>query len=279
LLAEQVQGKPLSYNNWIDLDAAFQVARDLGPTGVAIIKHTNPCGAAVAPEGLVAAYRAARACDPTSAFGGIVATAGTLDAALAGELTETFLEVIVAAGASDEARALLARKKNLRLLLVPAAVWVERPAAWIPRPVTGGLLVQAPDLAPDDVRSAEVVTQRAPTEEEWRALALAWTVVRHVKSNGIVFARADRTVGIGAGQMSRVDSSRIAVMKAQSSLVGSSLASDAFFPFADGVEAAAAAGATAIVQPGGSIRDPEVIAAADAAGLAMVFTGRRHFRH
>ncbi len=275
----QLGGKELSYNNWIDMDAAYQLARELGPRGVVVVKHTNPCGAAVGGGSLAEIYERARATDPTSAFGGIVATRGVLDRELAERLIETFLEVILCGEATLEAREILARKKRLRVLTLDEAGWAITGEVLLERPISGGLLRQQADITPDDVRAARVVTARAPTEEEWQALSFGWTVARHVKSNAIVFAHADRTAAIGAGQMSRVDSSRVAVMKATGSLEGTALASDAFFPFADGVEAAAEAGATAVVQPGGSIRDEEVIEAADRLGLAMVFTGRRHFRH
>ena len=279
LRAEQVQGKELSYNNWMDTDAAFQVARDLGPTGVVIIKHANPCGAATSEVSLLDAYDTARGCDPTSAFGGIVATRGVVDEELATTLAETFLEVVLAGDLTEGARAALGRRRRLRVLTLDAAGWEVDETSWLPRPVTGGVLVQAPDLRADDVRGATVVTRRQPTDDEWAAMEFGWSVCRHVKSNAIVFAFGDRTAAIGAGQMSRVDSSRVAVLKATSTLAGSALASDAFFPFPDGVEAAAEAGATAVIQPGGSIRDDAVIARANDLGLTMVFTGRRHFRH
>ena len=279
--ALQLQGKPLSYNNWMDLDAAYNIARDLGKQGLVIVKHANPCGAARSESSLLDAYNKARACDPVSAFGGIVASAGVIDAELAATLAESFLEVIIAADVTSEARELLAVKKRLRVLTLDNAGWAADVAqkSFEPRPISGGLLLQAQDSLDEDVRQSKVVTRRQPSEEEWQAMAFGWAVCRHVKSNAIVFSFADRTAAIGAGQMSRVDSSKLAVMKATSSLQGTALASDAFFPFADGVEAAAAAGASAVVQPGGSIRDEEVIAAADACNLAMVFTGRRHFRH
>ena len=279
--AQQLQGKPLSYNNWMDMDAAYGVARDLGPTGLVIVKHANPCGAARSELSLLDAYDKARACDPVSAFGGIVATAGVIDETLALTLAESFLEVIIASDVTTAAREVLARKKRLRVLTLDGEGWCadEAQGALQPRPIAGGLLLQALDSLDEEVRGARVVTKRQPTEQEWAAMTFGWAVCRHVKSNAIVFSFEDRTAAIGAGQMSRVDSSKLAVMKATESLTGSALASDAFFPFADGVEAAADAGATAVVQPGGSIRDEEVIAAADARGLAMVFTGRRHFRH
>lgn len=278
-LAESLQGKPLSYNNWIDLNAAFNIARDLGPEGVCIIKHTNPCGAARSAESLADAYVLARDCDPLSYFGGIVATRGVVDEALASLLTETFLEVVVAGGVTEGAKRILANKKRLRVLSVPQAGWARPERELLARPLSGVTVVQEADLALDDVRGAKVVTKRAPSDEEWTALEFGWLVVKHVKSNAIVFTASDRTVGVGAGQMSRVDSVNLAVRKAQSSLEGTAVASDAFFPFPDGVEAAAAAGATAVIQPGGSIKDQAVIEAADKLGVAMVFTGHRHFMH
>ncbi len=287
--AEQLQGKALSYNNWIDADAAFRLASDLGPRGVAIFKHTNPCGAALSAGALVDAYRKARECDPVSYFGGIVGTRGVVDEDLASELVETFLEVIVCGGVTPAAASVLAKKKRLRVLHVPEDAWaVAQEATLEPRPISGGMLVQQADGVVQDVRACNVVTARQPTPAEWEAMAFGWKVVKHVKSNAIVFAHQDRTVGIGAGQMSRVDSARIAVAKSGGwgapdvgalSLDGSIVASDAFFPFADGVLAAADAGASAVIQPGGSVRDSEVIEAADSRNLAMVFTGHRHFRH
>ena len=278
-LAVQLQGKALSYNNYIDLDAAYQIARDLGPGGVAVLKHTNPCGAARSEISLSDAYLNARACDPTSAFGGIVATQGVVDEELANHLAETFLEVVLATDFTEGALAALSRKKNLRLITLTTEGWTADGGTVLSRPISGGMLLQDQDIELDVRADWKLATEREPTAEEWDALEFAWTVVRHVKSNAIVFAHGDRTVGVGAGQMSRVDSSKLAVWKARSSLEGTAVASDAFFPFADGVEAAAEAGATAIIQPGGSIRDEEVIEAANRLGLAMVFTGRRHFRH
>jgi phosphoribosylaminoimidazolecarboxamide formyltransferase/IMP cyclohydrolase len=277
--ARKLQGKELSYNNWLDLDAAFQIARDLGPTGVAVVKHTTPCGAAAGGPGLLDAWLRARATDPTSAFGGIVATAGVIDRPLAEALGEVFLEVVLARDVLPDAAEVFLRRKNLRVLTLDETGWARPARELAPKPIEGALLVQEADLAPDDVRGGEVVTRRSPTASEWEALGLGWLVVRHVKSNAIVFAAPDRTLAIGGGQTSRVDAVRMAVTKATSSLAGSALASDAFFPFPDGVETAAAAGATAVVQPGGSVKDAEVVAACDRLGLAMVFTGRRHFRH
>jgi phosphoribosylaminoimidazolecarboxamide formyltransferase/IMP cyclohydrolase len=281
--AEVLGGKQLSYNNILDLDAALGLCLELeGPSAV-IVKHNNPCGVASDGAGLAAAYRAARECDPVSAFGGIVAVNRTVDAELAALLAETFLECVIAPGYSDEARAALAGKKNLRLVATgpwtPAVSAVDAPPSYGVRSIAGGMLLQSVDLATSPARAAKVATRRAPTDEELAGLDFAWRVAKHVKSNAIVFCRGTRTVGIGAGQMSRVDSVRIAELKAQSPVPGCVVASDAFFPFRDGVEVLAKAGATAVIQPGGSVRDEEVIAAADEAGLAMVFTGMRHFRH
>jgi len=288
--ARQVQGKQLSYNNINDTDAAYELVAEFDPAegpAVAIIKHANPCGVATGGS-LVEAYRRALACDPVSAFGGIVALNGTLDAAAAREIVEIFTEVIIAPDASEEAIAIVAGKKNLRLLL---AGGLPDPAArgLSIRTVAGGFLAQDRDAGRIGRGDVRVVTKRAPSDTEMADLLFAFRVAKHVKSNAIVYARNGATVGVGAGQMSRVDSSTIAAKKAsdaaraaglgESPAIGSVVASDAFFPFADGLLAAAEAGATAVIQPGGSIRDEDVIAAADAAGLAMVFTGMRHFRH
>ena len=300
--ARILQGKALSYNNWVDADAAFQLARDLGPSSVTVIKHTNPCGAATSERSLVEAYRKARACDPVSSFGGIVATPGTIDVAFAQELVETFLEVIIASDVDADAREILSRKKNLRVLVVPPSGWRQEVGSLACRAIAGGWLLQQTDVPNEDLRQGKVVTKRHPTESEWQALAFNWRVATHVKSNAIVFGQADRTLAIGAGQMSRVESAKLGVMKAlgprdegniqsffravadtigqqEHDLMGTAVASDAFFPFADGLEACAQAGASCVVQPGGSRRDAEVIAAADRLGMAMVFSGRRHFRH
>jgi len=285
--AELVQGKAPSYNNLADADAAYGLAREFGPPAVAIIKHNNPCGVAVC-DTLAAAYEKARACDPVSAFGGVVAANRALDGATAREIAGLFTEVVVAPEADEEARAILAAKSDLRLLLagVGAGEGGER---LMVRTLDDGFLVQTQDTARVTADALETVTRRAPTEQERADLLFAFTVAKHVKSNAIVYARDGATVGIGAGQMSRVDSSRIAAQKAaeasaaageaRSRAEGCVVASDAFFPFADGLLAAATAGATAVIQPGGSKRDDEVIAAADEQGLAMVFTGLRHFRH
>ncbi len=275
--ARQVQGKELSYNNLNDTDAALECVAEFDQPAIAIVKHANPCGVATAPS-LVAAWDAALACDPVSAFGGIVALNRTLDADTAERIAAIFTEVIVAPDATAEAQAVLARKKNLRLLLTGA---LPDPAAAgrTLRSVAGGLLVQDRDAGRIGRANLRTVTRRAPEEGEWDDLLFAFRVCKHVKSNAIVYARNGVTIGIGAGQMSRVDSARIAAHKATSPTAGSVVASDAFFPFADGLEALVAAGARAVIQPGGSVRDAEVIAAADAAGVAMVFTGMRHFRH
>jgi phosphoribosylaminoimidazolecarboxamide formyltransferase/IMP cyclohydrolase len=288
--ARQLQGKELSYNNINDTDAAYECLGEFDATrtaAVVIVKHANPCGVAEGAD-LVSAYRKALACDSTSAFGGIVALNRTLDADAARAITEIFTEVIIAPDATDEAIAIVATKKNLRLLLA-GALPDPRTMGLTVKTVAGGLLVQSRDNAVVDGMTLKVATRRAPTEAEMRDLKFAFRVAKHVKSNTIVYAKDLATVGIGAGQMSRVDSARIAARKAQDAADelklaapmtrGSVVASDAFFPFADGLLVAIEAGATAVIQPGGSIRDDEVIKAADDAGIAMVFTGVRHFRH
>jgi phosphoribosylaminoimidazolecarboxamide formyltransferase / IMP cyclohydrolase len=288
--AKQIQGKELSYNNLNDTDAAYELVAEFDPdrsAAVAIIKHANPCGVAIAPT-LAEAYAKALACDPVSAFGGIVALNRPLDAEAAREIVKIFTEVIIAPDASADAKAIIAEKKNLRLLL----------AGGLPDPkaegltfhsLSGGFLAQSRDNAVVSQADLKIVTRRKPSEAEFADLVFAFTVAKHVKSNAIVYARAGATVGIGAGQMSRVDAARMAAWKAEdtakarglsvSLTQGSVAASDAFFPFPDGLQAIAQAGATAVIQPGGSMRDADVIAAADRAGLAMVFTGMRHFRH
>jgi phosphoribosylaminoimidazolecarboxamide formyltransferase/IMP cyclohydrolase len=284
--ARQVQGKELSYNNLNDTDAAFELVAEFPGPACAIIKHANPCGVAEAGD-LRQAYLKALACDPLSAFGGIIAVNRPLDAATADEIARIFVEVVIAPDADDGARALLATKKNLRLLLTGGVA--DAAAAGITfKSLAGGFLVQNRDNAVSGPE-LKVVTKRAPTNAEMADLSFAFRVCKHVKSNAIVYAKGLATAGIGAGQMNRLESARIAAWKAEeaariatlpeSLAKGSVVASDAFFPFADGLEAAAAAGVTAVIQPGGSIRDNEVIAAADKAGLAMVFTGMRHFRH
>jgi phosphoribosylaminoimidazolecarboxamide formyltransferase/IMP cyclohydrolase len=287
--AEQVQGKELSYNNLNDANAALELAsefRESEPT-VVIVKHANPCG--VATRGtLIDAWAEALACDSVSAFGGIVATNRPLDAATAEAITQIFTEVVVAPDADDEAKAIFARKKNLRLLLTGELPDPARPGQSL-TVITGGLLVQDRDNGSVTRGQLKCVTKRQPTEQELKDCLFAWTVAKHVKSNAIVYAKDGATAGIGAGQMNRRDSARIAAIRAREAAeaagwdeprtIGSAVASDAFFPFADGLLSAAEAGATAVIQPGGSIRDEEVIAAADEAGLAMLFTGMRHFRH
>jgi phosphoribosylaminoimidazolecarboxamide formyltransferase/IMP cyclohydrolase len=288
--AQQVQGKELSYNNINDTDAAYECVAEFDPQRTAacvIVKHANPCGVAEG-ENLTAAYRKALACDPVSAFGGIVAVNRTLDAESAMAITEIFTEVIIAPEATAEAMAIIAAKKNLRLLLAGSLPDPQAPGVMF-KTVAGGFLVQSRDNAVVDQMELRVVTRRAPTNAELRDLRFAFRVAKHVKSNAIVYARESATVGIGAGQMSRLDSARIAARKAEdaarqagikeSFARGSVVASDAFFPFADGLLAAIEAGATAVVQPGGSIRDEDVIKAADEHDVAMVLTGTRHFRH
>ena len=283
--AEQLQGKELSYNNLNDTNAAFELVAEFDLPTVAIIKHANPCGVA-SRDSLAAAYAEALACDPVSAFGGIIAVNRRLDAATAEEVAKLFAEVVIAPEIDAAAEAVLAAKKNLRVLVTgglpdPAAAGV------VVTPLAGGFLAQSRDNGRIDPASLKVVTQRAPSDGELADMIFAFRVAKHVKSNAIVYARDGATVGIGAGQMSRVDSSRIAAWKAREATAegqapkteGAVVASDAFFPFADGLMAAVEAGATAVIQPGGSMRDDEVIAAADEAGLAMVFTGMRHFRH
>ncbi len=278
----QLHGKELSYNNIIDAAAAQELIEEFPASesaAVVIVKHTNPCGVGTGAT-LLDAWERAFATDREAPFGGIIAANRAVDMGLARAIDEIFSEIVIAPDFDPEALELLRKKKNRRLLKLLRPV--TRPGELLLRSVPGGLLAQIADRSPLAEEESHVVTQRAPSDAEWRALRFAWRVVKHVKSNAIIYAAADRTLGVGAGQMSRVDSSRLAVWKAQHaglSLAGSVVASDALFPFADGAEAALAAGATAIIQPGGSLRDADVIAAADAAGAAMVFTGRRHFRH
>ena len=285
--AALIQGKEPSYNNLADADAAHALVREFGPPAIAIIKHGNPCGVGL-DNTLAAAYGKARACDPVSAFGGVVAANRALDGATARAIVGLFTEVVIAPEASEEARAVLAAKRDLRLLLTGAGA-DEGGEGLMVRTLGDGFLVQTQDAAQATAETLKTVSKRAPSEQERADLLFAFTVAKHVKSNAIVYAKGGATVGIGAGQMSRVDSSRIAALKAadasaaageeRSRAEGCVVASDAFFPFADGLLAAAEAGATAVIQPGGSKRDAEVIAAADEQGLAMVFTGLRHFRH
>ncbi|MCW3022370.1 MAG: purH [Conexibacter sp.] len=275
---KQHHGKQISYNNILDLDSARTMVSEFEVPACVIVKHNNPCGAALGATPLEA-YEKAFACDPLSAYGGVIAFNRKVDEATAAQLHQQFIEVLIAPDYDDAALAILQQKQNIRILQDQER---RLPALGEPeiRQVTGGLLIQDPDNSRDDRDAMEVVTERRPTEQEWADLLFAWRISRHVKSNAIVLARGLATLGIGAGQMSRVDSVRLSVEKARvDSLQGSALASDAFFPFADGPELAIEAGITAVIQPGGSVRDDEVVAAADEAGVAMVFTKRRHFRH
>jgi phosphoribosylaminoimidazolecarboxamide formyltransferase/IMP cyclohydrolase len=271
--ARQLHGKELSYNNLVDLDAAWQLILEFDRPATAIIKHTNPCGCAE-DDTLAASFRRALEADPVAAFGGVLAFNRIVDEETAEEVSKLFVEAIAAPGYAPEALGILGAKKNLRLLEVAAA-----PPQMVVKSITGGFLAQTADTHRLQRAETVVKTRRSPTEEEWAALEFAWKVVKHVKSNAIVYARAGQTLGVGAGQMSRVDSVKVGAMKAVLPLAGSVVASDAFFPFPDGLEEAAARGATAFIQPGGSVNDDKVIAAADRLGVAMVFTGVRHFRH
>lgn len=271
--ATQLQGKELSFNNLVDLDACWELVQEFDSPAVAIIKHTNPCGAATGAD-VLEAYQKALAADPVSAFGGVIGVNREVDAAAAEQISKLFVEAIAAPAFTPEARDRFAGKKNLRLVEV-------RPAesARVIKQVSGGLLLQDADLGHIAVADLRTVTSRNPSDDELAALFFAWRVCKHVKSNAVVYARNGQTVGIGAGQMSRVDAARFGAMKAVLPLAGSVAASDAFFPFPDGLEVVASAGATAVIQPGGSVKDSDVIAAADRLGIAMVFTGMRHFRH
>jgi phosphoribosylaminoimidazolecarboxamide formyltransferase/IMP cyclohydrolase len=277
--AEVLGGKQLSYNNILDLDAALGLALELSDPAAVVVKHNNPCGVAI-DDNVASAYRKAREADATSAYGGIVAVNREVDEALAKLLLETFLECVVAPGYSAAAREVLAARKNLRLVAAGGA-WQPPTGelAWSVRTIAGGALVQSVDHGMVPLAAARVATAREPSLSERDDLAFAWRVAKHVKSNAIVFARDGVTIAIGAGQMSRVDSVQICERKAGDRLEGAVVASDAFFPFRDGVDVLAGAGAVAVVQPGGSVRDEEVIAAANEHGLAMLFTGMRHFRH
>jgi phosphoribosylaminoimidazolecarboxamide formyltransferase/IMP cyclohydrolase len=271
--AKQLHGKELSYNNLVDLDAAWQLILEFSEPAAAIIKHTNPCGCAEQAT-LAEAYRKAFEADPVSAFGGVLAFNRPVDEETATEIAKTFIEAIASPGYTPEALAILQSKKNLRLLEVSTTA-----PELVVKSISGGVLTQSPDTARLERSQAKVVTQRQPTDSEWTALEFAWKVVKHVKSNAILYANAGQSVSAGAGQMSRVDSVKVGAMKAVLPLNGTVLASDAFFPFPDGLEEAAKHGVTAAIQPGGSVRDADVIAAADRLGIAMVFTGIRHFRH
>jgi phosphoribosylaminoimidazolecarboxamide formyltransferase/IMP cyclohydrolase len=271
--AEQLHGKELSYNNLVDLDACWQLVGEFSGPAAAIVKHTNPAGCAEQAT-LVEAYRKALECDPVSAFGGVIGFNREVDEETAAGVARLFAEAIAAPAYSGAALSILQTKKNIRLVQVTAARDLL-----VVKSISGGYLAQTPDDASFDRATCEVKTHRAPTDEEWTALGFAWKVAKHVKSNAIVYARTGQTVAVGAGQMSRVDSVNLGAMKAQLPLDGTVVASDAYFPFPDGLEQAAKNGATAFIQPGGSVKDAEVIAAADRLGLAMVFTGVRHFRH
>jgi phosphoribosylaminoimidazolecarboxamide formyltransferase/IMP cyclohydrolase len=272
--AKQLHGKELSYNNLVDLDAAWQLVWEFDQPASVIIKHTNPCGSAEQAT-LAESYRKAFECDPISAFGGVLGFNRPIDEETAREIAKTFIEAIAAPGYSPEALAVLTVKKNLRLLEVAGGQSTDL----VVKSIGGGFLAQTPDLHRLDRSQTTVRTHRAPTEEEWRGLEFGWKVCKHVKSNAIVYARPGQGISVGAGQMSRVDSVKVGAMKASLPLAGAVLASDAYFPFPDGVEEAARYGITAVIQPGGSVRDEEVLAAANRLGLAMVFTGVRHFRH
>ena len=271
--AHQLQGKELSYNNLVDLDACWELAQEFEEPAVIITKHTNPCGAAIGVN-LLEAYQKALACDPVSAYGGVIGINREVDIEAAEEIAKLFVEAIAAPAFSPAARERFARKKNLRLVEVHSAA-----ARFVVKNVSGGLLLQDADTGHITAAELKVVTKRKPTAEEIASLIFAWRVCKHVKSNAILYAKDGQTLGVGAGQMSRVDSARFGAVKAVLPLKGCVAASDAFFPFADGLEEIAKVGATAVIQPGGSVRDPEVIAAADKLGVAMVFTGMRHFRH
>ena len=273
-----LHGKAMSYNNFLDANSALELVKEYDDAAVAIIKHNNPCGVALGATP-VEAYVKARETDPVSAFGGVIAFNRTVDMATAKEITSTFVEVVIAPGFAEDALTELKRKKDLRLLDVGPLAKVKQDGFDLKK-LVGGLIVQDRDLGVlTDLRALQVPTIRKPTDEEYAACAFAWTVCKHVKSNAIIYARPGQTVGIGAGQMSRIDSVKLAAMKAHMPVKGCVMASDAFFPFRDGLDAAAQAGITAVIQPGGSIRDAEVVKAADEHGLAMILTGMRHFRH
>jgi len=273
-----LHGKAMSYNNFLDANSALELAKEYDECAVAIIKHNNPCGVALGAAP-VEAYVKARETDPVSAFGGVIAFNRIVDLPAAKEITSTFVEVVIAPGFAEDALAELKRKKDLRLLDVGPLTKVKQ-VGYDLKKLVGGLIVQDRDLGVlTDLRALHVPTARKPTDDEYAACAFAWTVCKHVKSNAIIYAKPGQTVGIGAGQMSRVDSVKLAAMKAQMPVKGCVMASDAFFPFRDGLDAAAQAGITAVIQPGGSIRDAEIIKAADEHGLAMIMTGMRHFRH
>lgn len=276
---KQLQGKELSFNNIIDINAALEIVKDFSEPAVTIIKHTNPCGTAIG-ENSLDAYIKALECDPVSAFGGIVGTNRTIEKALAEKLAEIFLEVVIAPSFSHEAMSILSAKKNLRIIETGTLENIKRDTELDLKKVTGGFVLSDRDLHVfDNIKTLNIPTKRKPTDDEYKALSFAWKMAKHVKSNAIVYALKDRTIGVGAGQMSRVDSSKIGAEKARTPLKGCAMASDAFFPFRDSVDEAAARGVAAIIQPGGSIRDEEVIQACNEHNIAMVFTGIRHFKH
>ena len=275
--AKQLHGKELSYNNILDLNAALELVREFDETAAVIIKHTNPCGVAIG-NNLVSAYREARETDPLSAFGGIIGFNKNVDEETAKEIASTFIEAVIAPDYDESALAILKEKKNIRLLKL-SNFKEKTEKEYDLRNVSGGLLLQDKDSVTLNEDNLKVVTNRQPTEKEWSAMRFAWKVAKHVKSNAIIYATENETVGIGAGQMSRVDSSKLAAMKANKPIQGTAMASDAFFPFRDSVDEAAKVGGTAIIQPGGSVKDEEVIAAANEHNIAMVFTGIRHFKH
>jgi phosphoribosylaminoimidazolecarboxamide formyltransferase / IMP cyclohydrolase len=281
--AKQFQGKELSFNNILDADAALSTVLEFSDTATVAIKHSNPCGVALSKKSLADSFRKAKACDPVSIFGGVIAFNRPVDEETAKELKEIFLEIVIAPSLTPEAKAVLSSAKRLlNIRLLELDIGQPQRGGYDLRRVRGGILMQDWDTGSVDVRTCKVVTQRKPTEEEYQALDFAWRVCRHVKSNTIVFASPDQVLGVGAGQMSRVDSAKIAVLRAAThglDLRGSAVASDAFYPFRDGVDEAAKAGAKSVIQPGGSIKDDEVIAAANEHGMAMIFTGMRHFRH
>ena len=281
--AKQFQGKELSFNNILDADAALSTVLEFSETATVAIKHNNPCGVALSKKSLADSFRKAKACDPVSIFGGVIAFNRPVDEETAKELKEIFLEIVIAPSFTPEAKAVLSSAKRLlNIRLLELDIGQPQRGGYDLRRVRGGMLMQDWDTGSVDVRACKIVTQRKPTEEEYQALDFAWRVCRHVKSNTIVFASPDQVLGVGAGQMSRVDSAKIAVLRAAThglDLRGSAVASDAFYPFRDGVDEAAKAGAKSVIQPGGSIKDDEVIAAANEHGMAMIFTGMRHFRH
>jgi phosphoribosylaminoimidazolecarboxamide formyltransferase/IMP cyclohydrolase len=281
--AHQIQGKELSFNNILDADAALSTVLEFSDIATVAIKHNNPCGVALSKQSLADSFRKAKACDPVSIFGGVIAFNRPVDEETAKELKDIFLEIVIAPSFTAQAKAVLSSAKRLlNIRLLELDISQPQTGGYDLRRVRGGLLVQDWDIGKIDVRSCKVVTQRKPTEEEYQALDFAWRVCRHVKSNTIVFAAPDQVLGVGAGQMSRIDSTKIAVMRAAThglDLKGSAVASDAFYPFRDGLDEAANAGAKSVIQPGGSIKDDEVINAANEHGVAMIFTGMRHFRH